>query len=123
MTGTWRVTVCANAVHAGLLVARKQNRIVRSPRGDAPPPDRRIADSLRRAAVHPIRFIFPAAKKPSERPSGDQKGFEAPSLPATSRTTVEPRARRKSRGPVLVVTAMANVDPSGEMTDETPRIP
>ena len=69
------------------------------------------------------RFIFPAAKKPSERLSGDQKGFEAPSLPATSRTTVESRARRKSRGPVLVVAAMANVDPSGEITDETPRIP
>ena len=26
----------------------------------------------------PTRFIFPAAKKSSERLSGDQKGFEAP---------------------------------------------
>ncbi len=71
----------------------------------------------------PTRFIFPAAKKPSERLSGDQKGFEAPSLPATGDNTAEPRARRKSRGPVLVVTAIANVEPSGEITDETPRMP
>ena len=71
----------------------------------------------------PTRFIFPAAKKPSERLSGDQKGFEAPSLPATGRHSAEPRARKNSRGPLFVVTAMANVDPSGEITDETPRIP
>ena len=70
------------------------------------------------------RFIFPPAKKPSERLSGDQKkGFEAPSLPATSRNAAESRARKNSRGPLFVVTAIANVDPSGEITDETPRIP
>jgi hypothetical protein len=69
------------------------------------------------------RVIFPPAKKPSERLSGDQNGFEAPSLPATGRSVGESSARKNSRGPLFVVTAIANVEPSGEITDETPRMP
>src|SRR5262245_59035977 len=69
-----------------------------------------------------IRFIFPAAKKPSERLSGDQKGFEAPSVPATSRSSVEPRGRRKSCCAMDVVTSMTSIEPSGEIADETPKI-
>src|SRR5258708_24762124 len=61
-----------------------------------------------------IRFNFWSAKKPSDSLSGDQKGFNAPSVPGSGCAEVELRGRtHKREGPSAEATkAMSR--PSGE---------
>ena len=47
-----------------------------------------------------MRFIVPAAKKPTERPSGDQNGYVAPSVPPSGLAAEAPRSRSHSPTPL-----------------------
>src|SRR5262245_16266831 len=68
----------------------------------------------------PDRFTlfssFWLAKKPSWLPSGDQKGVEAPSVPARGRVESWSRERSNKRPPV----AIARCRPSGDSANRPP---
>ena len=65
------------------------------------------------------RFSCPPAKKPSDPPSGDQKGAKAPSVPATGCAVVVLSARSQScagfRSPAAT---NAMCEPSGESAND-----
>src|ERR1700732_1848599 len=78
-------------------------------------------------AVPPSRLIFfsfPSAKKPSERPSGDQKGKVAPSVPAIGSAASFPRGRTQiSATPFILTATKASSVPSALNANEPPLSP
>src|SRR5262245_42806293 len=64
-----------------------------------------------------ILLSLESAKTPMERLSGDQKGYEAPSVPSNGRAVREARGRTQSRSlPSPVRATKASRRPSGEST-------
>src|SRR5262245_63658928 len=103
-------------------------------RGWAPPGEKRITPdllqvpprvidvSLRTCGVPPeisMRFSFPSAKNPKDWPSGDQNGFNAPSVPASGRKAVELIERTHRRDRPSDSAENTTCCPSGEMANET----
>src|SRR6266542_6997188 len=81
-----------------------------------PPPASRASQSTSGAPPDASTlFSFPSAKKPSLRPSGDQKGQQAPSVPERGRSeeALSVRTQRRLSLPAVEATN-ANSRPSGE---------
>src|SRR2546428_13580387 len=62
-----------------------------------------------------IRFIFPSAKNPTDWLSGDQKGSEAPSVPAKARPETESSGRTHNLDCPSEVATNTIFCPSGEI--------
>src|SRR5256885_11518238 len=67
------------------------------------------------ASERSVLFSFPFAKNASERPSGDQNGYDAPSVPGTRRgATVSTARRKRELTPSAVRATNARRLPSGD---------
>src|SRR5688572_21415990 len=62
-----------------------------------------------------MRFSLPPAKKAMERLSGDQNGYNAPSVPGSSREISDSIGRSQSLLPLLELATKAMIWPLGEM--------
>ena len=66
-----------------------------------------------------MRFSLPSAKNPTDRPSGDQNGHEAPSVPVNGRAETASRERNDSRDRPSSVATKTIFCPSGEIASDT----
>jgi hypothetical protein len=68
------------------------------------------------------RFIMASAKNPMDRPSGDQKGFEPRSVPASGRIADESSERSQRRDGPSPLATNTMLRPSGESASDEARV-
>ena len=96
---------------------RARTELFRRHSRSRPPGSRRrpaIAAGRRRS----LYLSLPLAKNPTDRPSGDQKGYCPPSVPASGRAEVESSGRAHNCGPRGPSPLNTRVRPSGEIAND-----
>src|SRR4029077_8879111 len=95
-----------------------ETRIVPSFPQEPPSGEGVIASVRTDPPARSTRFSLASAKKPSDRPSGDQKGDDARSVPGTGCASGASNARTHSRGGPFDWAVKAIFSPSGEMASD-----